>query len=447
MRAKHAEKHGDAAAQQVSHHSAHYSHKAAAVHAKGITKAYHETMAKFHGKRAGVKDEVLDAVEAEPVLDDAMQSGATAVGIISKDGVTIGRAFIAGDGKSMVYVGMEGDTRIKINGWEPRYTNDDETVPQMVQALVAQAVPAADDGTARYAAVVDDLVSRGWVIKNGEAGKNDCFVFVETGVGAFYFSRGKMPVNKYGKESGYVPVAEISTTDKTPAELAADIDAVAVAASQPEPQPEPAEPAQEETPVVNEDQNEGRDPLDVASDPDGTLIVQPGEKLAPVAKGDISYLDDGLFTTFLPNNADGEEAWRVINANPESEGGKVLSIHADSVIAQLRAAGYSIHKAKTSSGESDDALLNELLGNDAPALAEPTPEPVAETSIDELMDRKYLNSLIDGSGDLLAEDTFARLEPMFEKYPEGSETRALLEQAATVYGDAAVAAAQAALAG
>ena len=40
-------------------------------------------------------------------------------------------------------------------------------------------------------------------------------------------------------------------------------------------------------------------------------------------------------------------------------------------------------------------------------------------------DRLYLESLIDGTGDLLAEDTFTRMEPMFVKYPEGSEMYAL----------------------
>jgi hypothetical protein len=62
-------------------------------------------------------------------------------------------------------------------------------------------------------------------------------------------------------------------------------------------------------------------------------------------------------------------------------------------------------------------------------------------------DRAYLNSLIDGSGDLMADDTFARLEPMFEKYAEGSEMYALLERAATIYADAAIAAATWAMAG
>ncbi|WP_213957132.1 hypothetical protein [Variovorax sp. dw_954] len=55
---------------------------------------------------------------------------------------------------------------------------------------------------------------------------------------------------------------------------------------------------------------------------------------------------------------------------------------------------------------------------------------------DEDDDRAYLESLIDGTGDLLSEDTFPRMEPLFAKYPEGSEMFALLERAATLFGDA-----------
>lgn len=51
-------------------------------------------------------------------------------------------------------------------------------------------------------------------------------------------------------------------------------------------------------------------------------------------------------------------------------------------------------------------------------------------------DRAYLESLIDGSGDLLSEDTFPRMEPMFAKYAEGSDMFVLLEKAATIFGDA-----------
>ena len=56
-------------------------------------------------------------------------------------------------------------------------------------------------------------------------------------------------------------------------------------------------------------------------------------------------------------------------------------------------------------------------------------------------DRAYLEGLVDGSGDLLAEDTFTNLEPMFARYEANADMTALLEKAATVYGDAAVAAA------
>lgn len=51
-------------------------------------------------------------------------------------------------------------------------------------------------------------------------------------------------------------------------------------------------------------------------------------------------------------------------------------------------------------------------------------------------DRAFLNGLIDGTGDLLSEDTFPRMEPMFTKYPEGTEMFPLLEKAVEVFGEA-----------
>lgn len=55
---------------------------------------------------------------------------------------------------------------------------------------------------------------------------------------------------------------------------------------------------------------------------------------------------------------------------------------------------------------------------------------------DVAADRAFLNGLIDGSGDLLGEDTFLRMAPMFAKYSEGSEMFTLLEKAASVFGEA-----------
>lgn len=60
----------------------------------------------------------------------------------------------------------------------------------------------------------------------------------------------------------------------------------------------------------------------------------------------------------------------------------------------------------------------------------------AQERAEEAADRAFLNSLIDGSGDLLSEDTFPRMEPMFAKYTEGTPMYALLEKAAEVFGEA-----------
>ena len=276
-----------------------------------------------------------------------------------------------------------------------------------------------------------------------------------------------------------------------------------------------------------------------------------GETAAlPAAKGDISYRAvDDMFTSFYPDSEAGEGAWSVINATEGSEGGKVLTQHAASVIEQLRAAGYTVTEAAPVTETADElaAALAEPVES-APAAAEPTADQTAEVfgteinttedrdtvltnyikisadslaelrkvdvervlmsvvagnvdgvtrdelgawisagrpdladevrdvlaeafpamqptaaseaieaataqdpalvvstpseevhaakDADEEADRAFLNGLIDGTGDLLSEDTFPRMEPMFAKYPEGSEMFVLLEKAATVFGDA-----------
>nr|WP_315240104.1 hypothetical protein [uncultured Albidiferax sp.] len=54
-------------------------------------------------------------------------------------------------------------------------------------------------------------------------------------------------------------------------------------------------------------------------------------------------------------------------------------------------------------------------------------------------DARYLKRLIDGKVNFFSTDIFAKLEPMFIKYPDGSKMHALLEKAAEAFGDAAVA--------
>ena len=69
---------------------------------------------------------------------------------------------------------------------------------------------------------------------------------------------------------------------------------------------------------------------------------------------DLEYSNRGMFTHFYPNTTAGEGAWRVM---AEDHGNAaVLSIHAKSVIDQLRAAGYTVKKA----GKNEQSI-NEIL--------------------------------------------------------------------------------------
>lgn len=60
----------------------------------------------------------------------------------------------------------------------------------------------------------------------------------------------------------------------------------------------------------------------------------------------------------------------------------------------------------------------------------------AHVAHDMAVDRAFLQGIIDGSGDVVSESTFPRMEPMFAKYAEGSDTYALLERAANAFADA-----------
>lgn len=69
---------------------------------------------------------------------------------------------------------------------------------------------------------------------------------------------------------------------------------------------------------------------------------------------DLEYKTSGLFTRFFPNSPQGEDAWREM-AKQDGDA-VVLSIHTKSVIAQLRAAGYTVRKAKNPKQSIDDIL-------------------------------------------------------------------------------------------
>ena len=78
---------------------------------------------------------------------------------------------------------------------------------------------------------------------------------------------------------------------------------------------------------------------------------------------DITYINQGLFTAFIPQTKAGEDAFREICRVQGDHTGKVLTIHAKQTIQQLRKAGYKVEKAPKQKPLTDDqldSLLNEL---------------------------------------------------------------------------------------
>ena len=77
---------------------------------------------------------------------------------------------------------------------------------------------------------------------------------------------------------------------------------------------------------------------------------------------DLEYIDHGMFTSFIPVSKEGEVAFNEMAAYTEGTG-KVLSIHKQSTIQQLRQAGYKVGKAKKQekvTAEQVDEMLREL---------------------------------------------------------------------------------------
>lgn len=77
---------------------------------------------------------------------------------------------------------------------------------------------------------------------------------------------------------------------------------------------------------------------------------------------DIEYIDHGMFTSFIPVSKAGEVAFNQMAAHTEGTG-KVLSIHKQSTIQQLRQAGYKVGKVKQPgkvTAEQADDMLREL---------------------------------------------------------------------------------------
>jgi len=74
---------------------------------------------------------------------------------------------------------------------------------------------------------------------------------------------------------------------------------------------------------------------------------------------DLTYTKNGMFTTFYPETPQGKEAWTDMH-NQGAPNGRILSIHAKDVLAQLRKAGYGVKRAKPVTVADMDAIFAEL---------------------------------------------------------------------------------------
>lgn len=568
-KAKHAERHGDAKAQTRAHQSAHFSHKAAAIGATGKAKKYHETMAKFHGKRSGAK--VLDS--AAPVLDDA--GGYTAViGKISKGGNVLGRAVIADDGKAMVYVGEAGNQRVKFaSGTVAMWSEDDAA--EMVTSLLASTGAASDDDAEvvadityqdmliysttvniggetvqRWAVQIDenkgttsrmgDLLFPTMVAAKAEVDRlvanayrkakidaeeaaiaatkgADEFAGFMAGQPEMQRARAIESLNKQTRSNGefmwrkdlvrklVADGATVGEREGQPAIITAsgshflqsqitkagiDYAAFLIGGATPA---EPNTSARDEaaakwtrsTAAVREAwliKVEGftydgkltltargltnrewaairpatQDKLIAAdNNPQGATVPDAIDWMKADEVNN-SLTDLALFGEVTINDVGSENVYFVKDGKPyftkllntdDFTAGQVVDLGQFRPGNDELPAAEDAAPVETVAPAADASLLAEDAAPVAVVAADPAPLVDGERPADEptpsvedasvAADRGYLNSLVDGSGDLLAEDTFTKLEPMFAKYADG-DMAALLEKAATAYGDAAM---------
>lgn len=77
---------------------------------------------------------------------------------------------------------------------------------------------------------------------------------------------------------------------------------------------------------------------------------------------DIIYINQGLFTAFIPQTTAGEVVFNSMAQDTQGTG-KVLSIHAKAVIQQIKAQGYTVGKApkvKALTADDLDGMMKEL---------------------------------------------------------------------------------------
>lgn len=180
--------------------------------------------------------------------------------------------------------------------------------------------------------------------------------------------------------------------------------------------------------------------------PDGSRIASG----AP----DLEYRTSGMFTSFVPNTPEGEQAWREMavsmqaawkEAYPDLDAAadaKVPTYNLKQVIRALEDAGYTVEEAAApvaATPEEDDALLANLGLDPAP---EETTVPATNP------DAEYLQAIVDGTNQGTDKDSRAKVREILvtAKAEKNTDIEALATEAVQQIAARVKAAAQAKLA-
>jgi hypothetical protein len=425
MRAKHAERKGDAKGATKAHASAHYSHKAAAVSASGKAQKYHNKMAEFHGGRAGLK--VMDAV-----LDAAGDEGFEYVsGVISKDGAVAGRAYIGGDGKAMVYAGVEGLERVTyvsvMSGERQSAMWSDDDAADMVGYLFAPAQEVVTDPVPGSQPVSADLVAAGSEPHQTDPAPLD----PESVTVPAENDATRLNAIERAAPKGAITSDDPQAIEKLQAKLAA------LLARQ-----EFMKKANKFFKAKNEAEllamGLTQDMIDKMKRGDFAGRIGFADYLLTNNNGVISTTRKRL-ESMMADQLKQQQAESAANI-PAPVDNDVSSLNAGEVSLEFKDGQPGKWVASDESGDLPPVFV--------PLINSKTQEPpVPESNPAKEADTAYLQTLIDGSADMFAADILERLEPMFTQYETDATMMGLLNQAAEAYSAAAVKAAQTALAG
>lgn len=382
-------------------------------------------LAKF---TAAFRAKVLDGV----TVFDEVEGYEEIVGVIKKGARIVGRAHVDGDGKAMVFLGKKGKDRVKIKS----FRNDGE--------LIEPSMWVDDD--AGY--LVDALFT---VLENGVAKVAPVAPVPAAPVRSTQFLSYMAAINEGKASPGMLEQirTDARLEDGEAEILAAEAQRVMPAPAAPvvAAEPEPVAPVA----AVADNDLKRLDVLMKKAPKEGEAVRSDDpnaiEKLGAKLDYLIAYGDMMRKANKLVRKKD-----RAGLAAMGFSGAVLEGLFKPDFAGRIGFADYMmtnnngvIRTTRLRLEELEAAERARYAQAPEPA-PEPAPQPTPAMNPQKAADTAYLNSLINGEINLLSTEIFDKLEPMFTTYEADPEMMALLEKAAEVYGDAAIAAAKQALA-